>query len=153
MKGEKKKCSRSSDHRGKKKGFLFLYPETLLALGKTALLCPLTNGFIFSYTEFIISTQTCSLTPSQSLSHLKAVTYIIHKDNRKYAESYRHVMERLACIRSKFHVLHGAYDSPINSAAQACLHPSHSSPRAVATWEKVVMLPLTFYFFWKVEAQ
>lgn len=121
---KKKRCSRSSDHKGKKKkSFLFLYPETLLALCKTALLCPLTNGFIFSYSEFIISTQTCSLTPSQSLSHLKAVTYIIHKDNRKYAESYRHVMERLTCIRSKFHVLHGAYDSPINFAAWACLHP------------------------------
>jgi len=97
---KKKDCSRSRDHKEKKKkpNIFLLYLEILLALHKTALLHPLTNCFIFSYSEFIISTQTCSLTPSRSLSHLKAVAYIIHKDNHKYAESRRHVMERLTCI-------------------------------------------------------
>lgn len=93
--------------------------------------------------EFIASTQTHSLTPSWRLSHLKAGAYIIHKDNHKYAGSCRHVMERLACIPSKFHALHGAYDFPINfcSMGHTSILSHSSSPKAGTALGKVLMLP------------
>lgn len=133
--------------------FWLLYPETFLALHKTALLHPLPTGFILSYSELISSTQTRSLTPSRSHSHLKAVASIIHKDNHKYAESCRHVMERLTCIRSKFHALHGAYDFPINSCSMDKLPFSATPtvPKQGQLQNRFSCSRIKFYFFGRME--
>lgn len=117
---------------------MLLYQETLLAVCE----CTAPSSDKLLDRELITSTQTHSLPPSQSLSHLKAGAYIIHKDNHKYAGSCRHVMERLACIPSKFHALHGAYDFPINFCSMGLTSIlSHSRvPKAGTALGKVLML-------------
>lgn len=123
-----------------RKGILAPLPRNFIG---SVCACPAPSSDKLLVPEVITSTQTHSLTPSWSLSHLKAGACIIHKDNHKYAGSCRRVMERLACIPSKFHALHGAYDFPINfcSMGLASILSHSRGPKAGTALGKVLMLP------------